>query len=118
MRWNPCRVIHYRVNLSRAPKGALTDIKRAVARVTSASGLRFHYDGRTRTIPQRAYGTRVNAAKTTNQLIIAWAAPGKGPGRTDLLGSDPSIVGVGGFRAYAWSNSSGCTECGSCAASR
>src|SRR4051794_28423215 len=41
VRWNPCRVIHYRVNLARAPKGALADVKTAVARLRSASGLRF-----------------------------------------------------------------------------
>jgi hypothetical protein len=106
VRWNPCRVIHYRVNLARAPRGALPDIKTAVARVTSASGLRFHYDGRTTTIPRSTYGKSVNPAKTSSQLIIAWAAPGKGTGRTDLLSSDPHEVGVGGYRAYSWTNGS------------
>ena len=106
VRWNPCRVIHYQVNLARGPKGALTDIKTAVARLTSASGLRFHYDGRTTTIPRSTYGTSVNPAKASNQLVIAWAAPGKGAGRSNLLSSDPHEVGVGGYRAYAWTNGS------------
>ena len=106
VRWNPCRVIHYKVNLARAPKGALRDVKTAVARLTSASGLRFHYDGRTKTIPRSTYGTSLNPVKAAGQLIIAWAAPGKGAGRSNLLGSDPHEVGVGGYRAYSWTNGS------------
>src|SRR3954452_615575 len=106
VRWNPCRVVHYRVKLAKAPKGALADVKRAVARLRSASGLRFHYDGRTKTIPRSTYGTSLNPVKASSQLIIAWAAPGKGAGRTNLLSSDPREVGVGGYRAYSWSNGS------------
>jgi hypothetical protein len=106
VRWNPCRVIHYRVNLSRGPKAALSDVKTAVARLMSASGLRFHYDGKTATIPRSTYGSSINPVKASSQLIIAWAAPGKGAGRSNLLSSNPQEVGVGGYRAYSWSTGS------------
>src|SRR3954449_13046618 len=106
VRWNPCRVIHYRVNTARGPKGALADVKTAVARLRSASGLRFRYDGRTKTIPRTTYGTGLNPVKASNQLIIAWAAPGKGSGRSNLLSDDRNEVGVGGYRAYSWTSGS------------
>lgn len=106
VRWNPCRLIHYRVNFAHAPKGALADIKTAVARVASASGLRFRYDGGTSTIPRSTYGTSLNPARASSLLVIAWAAPGKGTGRSNLLSSNPREVGVGGYRAYSWTNGS------------
>jgi hypothetical protein len=102
IRWNPCRAIHYRVNLAHAPKGALGDVKSAVWRVSKATGLKFVYDGSTKQIPQRTYATKLDPTKAKATLVVAWAAPGKGVGHSDLLASDPREVGVGGYRAYSW----------------
>jgi hypothetical protein len=106
IRWNPCRAIHYRVNVAHAPKGALRDVKTAVWRASRATGLRFIYDGSTTRIPQRSYAARLDPTKARPSMVVAWAAPGTGTGHSNLLGSNPSEVGVGGYRAYSWSRGS------------
>jgi len=106
IRWNPCRAIHYRVNVAHAPKGALADVKSAVGRVSRATGLTFVYDGSTKQIPQRSYATKLDPTKATPTIVVAWAAPGRGTGHSNLLASDPREVGVGGYRAYSWSRGS------------
>jgi hypothetical protein len=106
IRWNPCRTIHYRVDVAHAPKGALTDVRTAVKRVAAATGLKFFYDGTTKKIPQRTYGTSLDPTTAVPTLVIAWAAPGKGTGHSDLLSSDNRVLGVGGYRAYAWRHGS------------
>ena len=90
-RWNPCAPIHYRVNVSHAPSGALTDTKTAVSRIARETGMRFVYDGSTKTIPT------VKGARAAG-LTVAWAKPGTGTGRSDLLPGGKTI-GTGGFNA-------------------
>jgi Matrixin len=102
IRWNSCRTIHYRVNVAHAPKGALADVRTAVGRVASATGLKFFYDGATSAIPQSSYGTSLNPTTAVPRIVIAWAAPGKGAGHSNLLSSDSREIGVGGYRAYSW----------------
>jgi len=46
-RWDPCEPIHYQVNLTGAPQGALSDVRGAVQRVSDATGISFVYDGTT-----------------------------------------------------------------------
>lgn len=72
-RWNPCRVIGYRVNLANTTPGALTDVKGAIARVSSATGLTFVYRGTTMILPGR--GSDQYPADT--DLVISWAKPGQ-----------------------------------------
>jgi Matrixin len=103
VRWNPCKTIHYRVNVAHAPKGALADVRTAVKRVASATGMKFLYDGATKQIPQHTYGTTLDPTKAVPRIVVAWAAPGKGKGHSDLLSNDSREVGVGGFQAYSWS---------------
>lgn len=45
--YDPCRPIHYVLNLSRAPLGTTGAVQTAVAAVSAATGLRFIYDGTT-----------------------------------------------------------------------
>lgn len=90
-RWNPCAPIHYRVNTTYAPSGALTDTKTAVSRIAKETGMTFVYDGSTKTIPT------VKGARAAG-LTIAWAKPGKGTGKSDLLPGGKTI-GTGGFNA-------------------
>jgi hypothetical protein len=72
-RWNPCQTIGYRVNLANSTAGALTDVKGAIARVSSATGLTFVYRGSTKILPGR--GNSRYPADTG--LVIAWAKPGQ-----------------------------------------
>jgi Matrixin len=103
VRWNPCAPVHYRVDLARAPDGALADVREAVARISAATGLRFADDGSTEVIPQSDYG-RGTAPTAPPPLVIAWAAPGRGPGRSDLLGDE---LGWGGWVTRWWSDGDG-----------
>jgi matrixin len=47
VRWDPCRSIHYQVNLRYAPPDATDDVFEAVARASRASGIAFVFDGST-----------------------------------------------------------------------
>lgn len=89
VRWNPCEAVHYRVNTTAAPAGALADTKVAVARIAHETGLTFVYDGATTAVPTQA-GTRAAG------LTIAWAKRGTGAGASDLLPGG-STLGVGGW---------------------
>jgi hypothetical protein len=94
VRWDPCRPIHYRINLSNAPKTAVRDVKGALGRIAKATGLSFTYDGTTTSIPQSDWGD--GASDDALPLTIAWARPGTGAGRSDALTG--GAVGVGGYR--------------------
>jgi hypothetical protein len=100
VRWNPCGSIRYRVNLRYAPAGAWTDVQAAIAKITAATGLKFVYYGTTTAIPQSTYGSGFTPGQTVPPLLIAWAAPGTGTGRSNLLTT--SIAGRGGWRSIAW----------------
>lgn len=70
--WNPCTVIHYRVNLHNAPREALVDVNETLRRIHLVSGLRFSYDGTTSVVPTS------NASNQSEPLVIAWSS--KAPG--------------------------------------
>lgn len=91
VRWDPCKSIHYKVNTTAAPTGALSDTKAAVSRIAKATGMTFVYDGSTTDIP-------TSAGKRADGITIAWAKKGKGAGRSDLLKGGTS-VGEGGWTA-------------------
>ena len=109
-RWNPCSgPIGYRVNLARAPRGALADVQGAVARVAAASGLRFRYLGSTSVIPGSADSGPAYPAGTS--LVVAWARPGQsrmlpeaGPGapRPLAMGGASWVTGRVDDRGRAW----------------
>ncbi|WP_296603130.1 hypothetical protein [Nocardioides sp.] len=70
-RWDPCTPIRYRVNLAKAPQGAMRDVRAALANIARASGLEFTYAGPTTVVPfaQPTYDPAVA------DLVIAWAWP-------------------------------------------
>lgn len=70
--WNPCRVIHYRVNVDKAPKYAVRDVAESLRRIHMYSGLRFHYDGLTHYVPDAYTGQ-------SEDLVIAWVDDLGGP---------------------------------------
>ena len=76
-RWDPCTPIGYRVNVAKAPKGALRDVRTALARIAHATGLQFDYLGATDVVPFAIDGPFDPAVA---DLVVAWAAPHQAPG--------------------------------------
>lgn len=70
-RWDACQVIGYRVNTRGAPARALRTVRRAIAQLHRASGLRFEYEGATRAIPFREDD---GDGFSRSDLTIAWAS--------------------------------------------
>lgn len=104
IRWDPCTPIHYRVNLTYAPPGALVDVKAAVSRIASATGLTFVYDGSTTVIPQKGYGNNSTPSRRL-PVVIAWAHRGTGKGASNILGGE--AYALGGWAGMAWTDSTG-----------
>jgi hypothetical protein len=106
VRWNPCRTITYRINTAVPSSYRVTLVKRAVAKLSAATGLQFRYLGPTSYVPHYAVlhyptGNRYvfNAAQqqaaTGAQLVVTWAYRGTNlrKGQSNLLA--PGEVGVG-----------------------
>ena len=66
-RFNPCQVVTYRVNDSRATTGALADVQAAFARAHEATGIQFRYLGRTNSFPNSSMPFPAD----TN-IVVAW----------------------------------------------
>lgn len=92
VRWDPCTVVGYRVNVSGAPAGALADVKAAMAAASAATGVSFRYLGTTDLVP----GTRSSSAPDPypagTDIVIAYTTPG----RSALLDESRDAIGVGG----------------------
>lgn len=74
-RWDPCEPIHYQVNLTDGPEGALADVREAVQRVSDATGIAFVYDGTTtRTVDDQlaAWFQDTPGESRWLPLLIAW----------------------------------------------
>jgi hypothetical protein len=95
VRWNPCAPIHFAVNATEAsdPVGAERDVRAAVDRLATATGLTFVYDGRTTAVPSKVWLDA--GAPVSSALVIAWAGPGTAIGHSDLFGTDAD--GEGGW---------------------
>jgi hypothetical protein len=82
-RWSTCHPIRYRLNPSGMRKHWRQEVRRALRRVTTASGLRFRYVGKTSFVPD---GRRPDPRGT--DLVVAV---------TDrAIEGDPTAVGEGG----------------------
>jgi len=106
IRWNPCRTISYKINPTGGGSRAIVDAQAAIARVSKATGIPFHYAGTTTYIPhliavRLANGIisyhydRTGQAKVA-PLVIAWAKRGTGTGTSNYL-KPGSEAGVGGW---------------------
>jgi Tfp pilus assembly protein PilV len=87
MRWNPCRAIGYKINAKFGPPGAAAMVKETLRRIHLAAGLRFHYEGRTKTHP-RWFVIHHQAAP----LVVAWVTAKHSNGMFGFGGE----VGFGG----------------------
>lgn len=100
-RWNPCKVIHYRVNDATGGPGALADVFSAVAQLESASGLQMVYDGPSADIPQTDYAANTDPDNPA-PLLIAWASPSQSNALTG--GSE---LGYSGTAVKSWTGADG-----------
>ncbi|HKE69891.1 MAG TPA: hypothetical protein VKB55_11580 [Nocardioidaceae bacterium] len=86
--WANCRRINYRVNYDHAPKRSRWHVQEAVRRLRHATGLRYHYGGRTQVRPTPSGRNYPRGVK----VVIGWAGP-----RSKHLARRQ--VGVGGWAA-------------------
>jgi len=77
-RWNPCQIHKIVVNPAHAPAGAIADLKAAVAKLDTATGLRFEITGRTSAAPTSRWGTAAVRGGWA-PVLVAWGSPGTGP---------------------------------------
>ena len=95
--FDPCRPVHYAMNLSGSPSGGRALVRDAIARVSRATGLRFIEDAPTTEIPRTdrvayqpdRYGDR------WAPVLIAWRDQRNYP---TLAGS---VAGIGGAQAIS-----------------
>lgn len=85
-RWNPCVTIHYAVNVTDAPPGALALVKEAAARMAAATGTTWVFDGTTTEVPTSEWGYGPSDSFPTGwqPLLIGFSTPE----RSDLLDGD------------------------------
>lgn len=109
-RWNPCQpAVTYKVNPKYAAKTrkgkarAVRDVKGAIARLSSETGISFRYTGRTSRIPKDA-GDGWADRMPNAELDIAWVKQSKRKGRTNLLGRAGRgyAAGTGGYSYKFW----------------
>ena len=93
-RWDPCTPIGYRVNRTQATRGAVKDVRKAIHRVSKATGLTFVYRGRTTRIPQAQWTKHAYPADT--QLIIAWIRPSQSTLMPRGVATQDTLAGRGG----------------------
>lgn len=108
-RWDPCRPIHYEVNLLYAPRGATEDVFDAVARASRASGMRFVFDGTTDRSPsEQGQGSfrRLNVPGY-QPVLISWLSAE----HFDTFADPTEVIGIGiaapGIGRESWVYESG-----------
>ncbi|WGL53353.1 matrixin family metalloprotease [Nocardioides sp. BP30] len=93
-RWNGCVPIPYSITGAHAPAGAARTVRRALVRVSAATGLRFVYRGRT---SYRPYRTPRSATRRPTGITFAWASPRQAPKLSgDVLGYGDDAPAVNG----------------------
>jgi hypothetical protein len=89
VRWNPCRIIHWRYRTSGQITGGFSAVSKAVARIAKVTGTTWVYDGTTTTAPTTALLPKTSSARPP--LVIGWTTAAK----SDLLRGQPSnVLGV------------------------
>ncbi len=86
-RWDPCQAIPWAYNPTEQGYAALDDVRRAFAKISGASGLRFKYVGET---AHRVLGSLGSGFPTEADIVVGWANESQW---STLAGG---VVGVGG----------------------
>jgi hypothetical protein len=89
VRWDPCTPIHWRYRTSGQVVGGFTQVVRAIAKISRATGTTWVYDGAVTTAPTTAWlPTRSDQRPP---VLIGWTTAA----HSDLLASQsPTILGV------------------------
>lgn len=74
-RFNPCQVVHYKINSEDVTAADAEVVKAAVLQLSWATGIRFKYTGSTDVIPYN----RRKQFKGNTDLVIAWATNAEVP---------------------------------------
>jgi hypothetical protein len=89
VRWDPCTPIHWRYRTSGQVTGGFTQVVRAIARISRATGTTWIYDGAVTTAPTTAWLPKTTL--TRPPLLIGWTTAA----HSDLLqGQSPGVLGV------------------------
>lgn len=110
IRWDPCTTTTYAVNVRHAgatPAArarALADVKEAMSRAASRTGLTFHFNGVTSEIPRDAGGTGWAERQSAAEIVIAWVDQDHAASRSNLLIPEGTRYssGTGGWVWKAW----------------
>jgi hypothetical protein len=97
--FDPCRPIHYVVNVTGGPPDALQLVQDSVASVAAATGLRFVYDGPTSEAPDNsraAYQPNAYSSKRWAPVLVAWSDEHADP---ELAGYIEGVTTPQGVRA-------------------
>lgn len=100
VRWNPCVVHHYKIYGRGSTAAERTLMRGAVARLAKASGMTWVYSGLTAVVPNSGNASNLHRYAGA-ELVLALTRPGRGAGRSNLLPSSPTLLGVGGAY-YTW----------------
>lgn len=96
LRWNPCQIISYRINVAALPRAqrqeVAAEIRSAVARLSAATGVVYGYRGLTDVVPRST-----SIEDQPAELVIAVTTDEQ----TDFL--EPGMLGYGGYRFWEWS---------------
>jgi hypothetical protein len=87
--WDPCRPIHYEVNIAGGPPDAGAVVAGAIRDVSQATGLKFEYDGLTDARP-RWRSSDLPFSATHHPVLISWATESE---VSQLAGR---VAGIGG----------------------
>src|SRR4051794_16617572 len=87
VRWDPCTPIHWRSNTARGPAGGLDVLKTAVARIASATGTTWGYDGASATAPSSGYLPKTPSSGD-RPVLLGWTDGTS----SDLLRGRPAQV--------------------------
>jgi len=101
--FDPCRPIHYVVNPAGAPPDGLTLLQSAIARVQTATGLHFVYDGPTTEKPDKQRDAYLPKRYNTTRwapVLVAWSNEAAYP---ELAGY---VLGIGEPRSMYTPDSS------------
>src|SRR6478609_7362850 len=90
-RWNSCRTIRWAYNPTTQKYDALSDMRRAFARLAGISGLRFRYVGAT---TWRYRGGLGGFPSSRADVVVGWADP------TELPALAGNVVGYGGWAGH------------------
>ena len=94
IRWNPCQVINYQVNLTFAPSDGLSLVEQAFNDLSSATGITFNYVGTSSQFPSQGrsvFASGPNGSTVWAPVLVAWEPTGY----TDFMPSG-GVIGEGG----------------------